>query len=62
LELYVLAEKLDGGLADLVGVIIGVSGHRKSADRRQELPESSPADPIDESNADPAQNVSSHLH
>ena len=60
--LYLFAEELNGGLADLVGIVVSVSGHRKSADRRKELPESSTADPIDEFNADPAQNVSSHPH
>ena len=45
--LYLFAEELNGGLADLVGIVVILSGHRKRADHRKELPESSTADPID---------------
>src|SRR4029434_4550995 len=62
LELDILGEELNGGLANLLAVVIGVSGDGESADRRQQSPESATGDPVNDLNADPAQNIFSHPH
>src|SRR5687768_6238088 len=53
LKLDVFGEELNGGLADLLGVVISVSGDGESADCWQQAPESATGDPVHEVDADP---------
>src|SRR5918996_12592 len=61
-KLDILGEELDGGVADLLGVVIRVAGDSERADRGQQPPEPASGDPLYEFNADSLQNVFSRAH
>ena len=50
-KIDILAKELDGRLADLFGVVIGVTGDGEGADSRQQSPESAACDALN--NPDP---------
>jgi hypothetical protein len=56
-QLDIPAEKLDGGLAHLFGIVVGVSGHGQGADGRQESPEPAARDTVGQFNPDALQDI-----